>query len=186
MPYASKAQQAYMHIHHPEIAKKWDTETRKEGKSFPKKEHVGDKNMKSHKIHHSKPTETSAGASPGSDNSAMDASMKEKQMKGGGGGKTITQPEASNNEGALAMRHIQDSMTYEIIRSSQLILKIGLLASHSNSDLLKAMLQRVQTRKSLLLLKSYGRGSGNTWPRLSLKFSHNPASGLNIGLGIAY
>ncbi len=24
MPYKSKAQEAYMHIHHPEIAKKWD------------------------------------------------------------------------------------------------------------------------------------------------------------------
>lgn len=30
MPYASKAQAAYMHIHHPEIAKKWD----KEGKGY--------------------------------------------------------------------------------------------------------------------------------------------------------
>lgn len=24
MPYKSKAQRAYMHIHHPQIAKKWD------------------------------------------------------------------------------------------------------------------------------------------------------------------
>lgn len=26
MPYKSKAQAAYMHIHHPEIAKRWDAE----------------------------------------------------------------------------------------------------------------------------------------------------------------
>lgn len=26
MPYKSKAQEAYMHIHHPEIAKRWDKE----------------------------------------------------------------------------------------------------------------------------------------------------------------
>lgn len=26
MPYRSKAQRAYMHIHHPEIAKRWDAE----------------------------------------------------------------------------------------------------------------------------------------------------------------
>ncbi len=33
MPYASDKQAAYMHIHHPEIAKKWD----KEGKGYVKK-----------------------------------------------------------------------------------------------------------------------------------------------------
>lgn len=26
MPYKSRAQAAYMHIHHPEIAKRWDAE----------------------------------------------------------------------------------------------------------------------------------------------------------------
>jgi hypothetical protein len=26
MPYRSKAQAAYLHIHHPEIAKRWDSE----------------------------------------------------------------------------------------------------------------------------------------------------------------
>jgi hypothetical protein len=28
MPYKSNDQRAYMHIHHPEIAKKWDAEIR--------------------------------------------------------------------------------------------------------------------------------------------------------------
>lgn len=37
MPYRSKAQRAYMHIHHPKIAKKWD---RKYGsKIVPKRKH---------------------------------------------------------------------------------------------------------------------------------------------------
>ena len=39
MPYASAKQQAFMHIEHPEIAKKWDKEQKKSGKPFPKKEH---------------------------------------------------------------------------------------------------------------------------------------------------
>lgn len=34
MPYASKAQRAYMHIHHPKIAAKWD---RKYGGKVKKK-----------------------------------------------------------------------------------------------------------------------------------------------------
>jgi hypothetical protein len=34
MPYVSKAQQAYMHIHHPGIAKRWDKET-KDFKGLP-------------------------------------------------------------------------------------------------------------------------------------------------------
>lgn len=29
MPYASAKQRGFMHIHHPEIAKKWDEEERK-------------------------------------------------------------------------------------------------------------------------------------------------------------
>ena len=33
MPYKSKAQRAFMHIHHPEIAKKWDKENPKNAKS---------------------------------------------------------------------------------------------------------------------------------------------------------
>ncbi len=35
MPYRSKAQRAFMHIHHPKIAKKWDK--RYDGKIVPKK-----------------------------------------------------------------------------------------------------------------------------------------------------
>jgi hypothetical protein len=27
MPYRSKRQRGYMHVHHPEIAKRWDKET---------------------------------------------------------------------------------------------------------------------------------------------------------------
>jgi hypothetical protein len=34
VPYKSKAQQAWMHIHHPGIAKRWDRET-KDFKSLP-------------------------------------------------------------------------------------------------------------------------------------------------------
>ena len=30
MPFKSEKQRAYMHIHHPEIAKRWDKETKKE------------------------------------------------------------------------------------------------------------------------------------------------------------
>lgn len=41
MPYESTAQQAYMHIHHPEIAKRWDKETSaKQYEHLP--EHKGD------------------------------------------------------------------------------------------------------------------------------------------------
>lgn len=29
MPYASAAQRGYMHVHHPEIAARWDAEIRK-------------------------------------------------------------------------------------------------------------------------------------------------------------
>lgn len=43
MPYASQAQQAYMHSAHPEIAKKWDRETKAEGKSFPKNKYSSKK-----------------------------------------------------------------------------------------------------------------------------------------------
>lgn len=32
MPYKSRAQAAYMHIHHPEIAHKWDKEYPENGK----------------------------------------------------------------------------------------------------------------------------------------------------------
>lgn len=41
MPYKSKAQAAYMHIHHPGIAKRWDSEY-PEKKSLPThvKKHV--------------------------------------------------------------------------------------------------------------------------------------------------
>ena len=47
MPWKSKAQAAYMHIHHPEIAKKWDEHT-PAGTKFP--EHVkGSKYAKHHK-----------------------------------------------------------------------------------------------------------------------------------------
>lgn len=35
MPYRSKKQRAYMHIHHPKIAKKWDKKYG--GKIVPKK-----------------------------------------------------------------------------------------------------------------------------------------------------
>jgi hypothetical protein len=35
MPYASKAQQGFMHSQHPEIAKRWDKET-KDFKKLPK------------------------------------------------------------------------------------------------------------------------------------------------------
>lgn len=45
MPYQSSAQRAYLHIHHPEIAKRWDKETPKGAKlpihvpdsAYPKK-----------------------------------------------------------------------------------------------------------------------------------------------------
>ena len=38
MPYRSRAQQAYMHIHHPAIAKRWDRHTTKrQFKALPKK-----------------------------------------------------------------------------------------------------------------------------------------------------
>jgi hypothetical protein len=38
MPYKSAKQRAYMHIHHPEIAKRWDKETGgKVSKSKPRK-----------------------------------------------------------------------------------------------------------------------------------------------------
>jgi hypothetical protein len=36
MPYKSDKQRAYMHIHHPEIAEKWDAEIRRK-KKRPKK-----------------------------------------------------------------------------------------------------------------------------------------------------
>jgi hypothetical protein len=36
MPYASAKQQAFMHSQHPEIAKRWDSEMKREGKGFPK------------------------------------------------------------------------------------------------------------------------------------------------------
>jgi len=32
MPYKSEAQRAYMHIHHPEIAVRWDKEYKDHGK----------------------------------------------------------------------------------------------------------------------------------------------------------
>lgn len=38
MPYKSKAQAAYMHIHHPSIAKRWDREYGAETGDLP--EHV--------------------------------------------------------------------------------------------------------------------------------------------------
>ena len=40
MPYKSKKQRAYMHIHHPEIAKKWD---KKYGGKIKKKKGRGHK-----------------------------------------------------------------------------------------------------------------------------------------------
>lgn len=40
MPYKSSAQRAYMHIHHPDIAKRWDKEYGGGGK-LPR--HVGKK-----------------------------------------------------------------------------------------------------------------------------------------------
>ncbi len=43
MPYASDAQRGYMHVHHPEIAKKWDAEY-PDQEGLP--EHVGDKPKK--------------------------------------------------------------------------------------------------------------------------------------------
>jgi len=43
VPYASVAQQAFMHAKHPEIAKRWDKETKAEGKSFPKNRYVSKK-----------------------------------------------------------------------------------------------------------------------------------------------
>lgn len=45
MPYQSQAQAAYLHIHHPEIAKKWDAEGYK-SKDLPehkKEESVSEK-----------------------------------------------------------------------------------------------------------------------------------------------
>ena len=44
MPYRSFKQDAFMHIHHPDIAKRWDAETKKEGLPFPTK--AGDKKRK--------------------------------------------------------------------------------------------------------------------------------------------
>ena len=35
-PYESVAQRGFMHVHHPEIAKRWDKETPK-GKKLPEK-----------------------------------------------------------------------------------------------------------------------------------------------------
>ena len=32
MPYVSNAQRGYMHVHHPEIAKRWDKEYPNQGK----------------------------------------------------------------------------------------------------------------------------------------------------------
>lgn len=43
MPYKSRAQMAYMHIHHPDIAKRWDREYGSPGK-LPK--HVRKRKMK--------------------------------------------------------------------------------------------------------------------------------------------
>ncbi|MFA5037297.1 MAG: hypothetical protein WC479_08990 [Candidatus Izemoplasmatales bacterium] len=43
MPFKSQAQRAWMHIHHPEMAKKWEEHTQK-GKKLP--EHVEDKKDK--------------------------------------------------------------------------------------------------------------------------------------------
>lgn len=40
MPYKSKAQRAYMHIHHPGIAERWDEEHPKSAKSKKLPEHV--------------------------------------------------------------------------------------------------------------------------------------------------
>lgn len=37
MPYKSDAQRKFMHAKHPEIAKRWDKETPKKGKSLPAK-----------------------------------------------------------------------------------------------------------------------------------------------------
>ena len=36
MPFVSQAQRAWMHIHHPEMAKRWEKETPK-GKKLPKR-----------------------------------------------------------------------------------------------------------------------------------------------------
>ena len=43
MPWKSKAQRGYMHVHHPEIARRWDKHT-PEGKKLP--QHVGDQTRK--------------------------------------------------------------------------------------------------------------------------------------------
>ncbi len=45
MPYVSQAQSGYMHVHHPDIAARWDREYPHQGK-LPK--HVGKKRKKRH------------------------------------------------------------------------------------------------------------------------------------------
>ncbi len=51
MPYTSKAQRAFMHIHHPEIAAKWDKEFPNQGR-LPQHKNPVKKALKiEHKIH---------------------------------------------------------------------------------------------------------------------------------------
>ena len=53
MPYASKSQAAYMHIHHPEIAKRWDAEMKahhEKVKGLP--EHANHSEKHSHRDDH--------------------------------------------------------------------------------------------------------------------------------------
>lgn len=46
MPYKSQAQAAFMHIHHPEIAKRWDSEIHKERRMGNLKAHTLPKHVK--------------------------------------------------------------------------------------------------------------------------------------------
>ena len=46
MPYLSKAQRAFMHIHHPDITKRWDKENPKSAHSKTLPNHVKKKKSK--------------------------------------------------------------------------------------------------------------------------------------------
>lgn len=108
MPFKSAAQMRYLHAKEPEVAAKWDKETKKEGKSFPK----GDKKMASGKTytHGSGPKgkPVDVGAAKGNAQAGADTSdnmLKEGMNKGPAGGKPEAAPEGSNNDaGMLAQR----------------------------------------------------------------------------------
>ena len=110
MPYKSAKQQAFMHINHPEIAKKWDEEQKKSGKPFPKK------GTQAHLAHHSPTKDTPRKAMSGqkgkpsgresADRSQMAAEEARKAMKPGGPEKQMNDAamKADMEEGALAQR----------------------------------------------------------------------------------